>query len=179
MIILLDIDGVIADWVTAVLAALKPKGHQTEYHHVTDFDIRYCLPKEVHGDLERLPYQEGFCRKIDMYPGASAYLKALRKRGRVIALTKTSRGPFWKAERHEWLSQRGFDDRDIVQVDRHEDKYDYPGDVLIEDNPDTLLHAKQPRKQQMLRPWNESARIMGVPRVDFVSSLGHLGLRFT
>lgn len=174
--ILLDIDGVVADWCAHVLTHLQAHGaHGIQPHHLTDYDIRVNLPKHLHEPLSRLPYQQGFCRTIPGFPGHMQYIRALRELGRVVALTKTSPGPFWRAERHEWLSDRGFADADIAQVDTHEAKHDYPGDVLIEDRPDTLRKSKHRIKQLIVRPYSAMEHVPEAHRAaSYASSLVHL-----
>ena len=172
--ILLDIDGVTHDWVSAVLKALQPWGCPVRYQDVIDYDIRACLPKHLHEPLSRLPYQEGFCRSIPLYAGATQFIRALRTEGRVIALTKASPGPFWRAERHEALSNLGFRAEDIAIVERHEDKHDYPGDVLIEDNPETIFRSKHRHKYLVARPWNSREKETLPHRVH---TYGHLHKR--
>lgn len=151
--ILLDIDGVIADWTSH---AIRTIGAPISHEDVGSYNLSDHLPEQLKRDVGRLSYRAGFCRGIMPYPGATSYLRALRQLGRVVALTVNSPGPYWPAERSEWLENYGFAARDIVLCEASSEKFSYPGDVLIEDNPETL-DQRVGWVQLFDRPWNRHA----------------------
>lgn len=150
--ILMDCDGVVADYVGYALDLIP--GHGLQHNDIRN-DLHTDLPEPHRSTLSSLVGQPGYCANITLYPEAVEYVDALRQIGRVIALTKASNTPHWKSERAAWLQKHlGFAIQDIEIVDHVEDKYAYPGHVLIEDKAETVAQSNHEHRQLLDRPWN-------------------------
>lgn len=160
--LLLDVDGIIADFTGALCAALKAEGHgDFNDLHLTEWDLTKCLPKSAHGAVGRIMTRPGFFRSIPRYEGAQAFYKALCKRAEVIAVT-TVKGRA-QEERYDWLLSMGFNDQNIVLVEEHGHKTAVPGDVIIDDRIETLAACPHWFRIVLDRPWNQK-HVKGVAR---------------
>ncbi len=151
--ILLDIDGVLADLVTH----LRTEAGITS--EVNTMDFRDCLTDLELLQVEVLSKKRGFCRAIPWYPGAKDFLKDLQCLGRVYAVTAPWRADTWAHERREWLAGH-IHENHVLSVPTGA-KHMVSGDILIEDNPETIgdwLHGN-PRGHAILidRPYNQVA----------------------
>ena len=161
MTIFIDCDGVLADYVGAILDILG-KGHTPE--DIVDFDFKKC-PKLSQVDLHSIhvaSHTRGFVRSLDVYEGAREFLEALRNIDRVVCLTTpTATSKYWAYERAEWLREElGFDDRDIVQC--HDKTLCYgEGDVLIDDSINNCVIW--PGDAYLVRrPWSATCEVLPV-----------------
>jgi 5'(3')-deoxyribonucleotidase len=135
--ILVDVDGVVADCVTA--AGFKHEDI-TDYYHA--------------GLLEALK-TPGIGKRIPLYPGSVLAMERLRAKGHelVFVTAPFDHNPTWMWDRNEWLDW-WFPGIPIVHT-RH--KYLISGDMLVDDNPENL--AQFPGAAVLwARPWNEGAR---------------------
>ncbi len=138
-VILLDVDGVLANFIEANLRTLREIGVEREHDDVTQWYLEEAL-KLTSSQRARMKArwsEPGFCLDIPVYPGAVAGVEALRAIGDVYAVTAPmTSGPTWQHERTEWLV-RHFDFRrnDVVQTAA---KHIVGGDVLVEDKLETL-----------------------------------------
>lgn len=160
--ILLDIDGVCADFVGAGLKALATLGIHKRPEDVTSYKMQHALglTEEQTRAWFAMIREPGYCANIPLYDGAREGVDQLRKIGDVYAVTARFRGmPYWVEEREEWLHQHlDFDPRaEVIFTDA---KHCIRGDVLIEDTTSTLVRWKQeyPRSLglRIQRPYNES-----------------------
>jgi 5'(3')-deoxyribonucleotidase len=136
MRILVDCDGVLADFQQAYLTALfETSGVIRGIGDVTDFDFTKCVATKeqdnaVWRHIDRTP---GFVRKLDWHPGAEDGLTELFMLGHVVCVTSPHIGPTWMFERMHWLTERGFSSKDVVFA---KDKSIVSGHVLIDDKPE-------------------------------------------
>lgn len=176
--ILLDVDGVLADFTNALASELSKMGHRHESGRIyndddlTEWDLKACYPRSAHRAIEQVMNRPGFFASIPRYPGAQKFYKALRKRGEVIAVT-TVKGRAMQ-ERYDWLIGLGFADPEIVLVDEHHHKAAVPGDAIIDDRIETLEACPHKIRIVFDRPWNRRS-VVGVARaVDYDHCLRHL-----
>lgn len=130
-IILLDVDGVLADFVGAVRGICAELDHDLV---VNTFDFTKQLqlqhPLAYQHYLERSA-ERGFCYGMQRYRGAVQFLKQLRKLGDVVAVTATLKHcPTWSHERKQWLADLGFQQQDIIFAVR---KDLVVGDFFVDD----------------------------------------------
>jgi 5'(3')-deoxyribonucleotidase len=150
-----DVDGVLADFVQAVLQWANTHARRTgeqlfRRDQITEFDILKCwgIP-HLWGELDRHISRAGVCAGLLAVDGAKAFLERLQKSADVVIVTspwKTS--PYWMWERRQWLEQKiGFTGeviftkrKDLIKVDaliddcaEHTDTF--PGVGVLIDQP--------------------------------------------
>ena len=162
MIILLDVDGVLADfvgcartWVNECHGVYFNDEQVTDYNLMTSFGLPGGWPSFI-GWLSK----RRACLDIDPYDGAEEFVDDLRKLGRVVAVTTPFVGvSHWEADRRTWLEENfGFDQKDLVFC---KDKSLVCGDVLIEDKPENCVAWNAAHNGLTIlfdRPWNRSAQ---------------------
>ena len=162
----LDVDGVVADLVSALLDQIHLRsGKRFVVEQVRQFDLRSTL-----GDLWSLGHdilrEPGFARSLLPYPNAIDGVHTLRKVARVVFVTTPyAASPTWSDDRARWLeSHLGAVRRDIVHL---EDKTVFGGQLLIDDSPAQLeawVATGRPAIR-VVQPWNQSAP--GFPAHDW------------
>lgn len=137
-IILVDCDGVLADFVSASLDVLRTFGIDKQHDDVKEFDFAGLgMDKHQRKALENRWREPGFCASIKPYDGALEGLRLLRTLADVYAVTAPMNGSVtWQGERAAWLSDHMEFQRDHIVSTAA--KHLVNGDVLIEDNPDVL-----------------------------------------
>jgi hypothetical protein len=185
--ILVDVDGVLANFVGAVCQGLQawsgpsrrpsvvPLRYRPELFR--EYDMRKALTEREQEEMHRMCSSPGFCSGLEWYEGAKDWLAELRLLGHVTALTAPyGNSPHWTEERREWL--RGH--VDAVTFCHKERKADEPGDILIEDRLETCVEwSKRQGKRSIVvdRPWNQErggplvARAYGLPGVSIVAGI--------
>ncbi len=158
--ILVDCDGVLADFVEATLDAIQDEtGKRFSFKEINQFDIGRALglePDEVKKMVARI-CTESFCRDLAAFEGAREGLDALREIGNVYCVTSPFRSPFWMYERQMWLEeQMGFTKANTFHTSA---KYLVRGDYLVDDKLDTLVEweKRNPGGHGVLvkAPWNQ------------------------
>ena len=152
MNILLDCDGILADFVGSVLRLLP--GDLT-HEHVTSMDIQKSLalgPSNI-AMLTRELCGQNFASLIKPLHGSKKFVRELKKRGEITVVTRPmTNSPTWVWERIGWLYKH-FGLEHIEFTDR---KDLVPGDVLIDDDPENLVTF--PGRRILLdQPWNRGA----------------------
>lgn len=161
MRILLDIDGLLADWMGAVTQIVE------------EGTGRVLTPKDVNGwlSLSKLGFSRteqdyiesvlasrGFCTGLEVLPGAKEGVTALAKMGEIAYVTSIWWGSeTWTYERHTWLKKHGFlaEGQKLVFT---KNKELVTGDVFVDDKPENVMawRAQHPGKLGLLwsTPWN-------------------------
>jgi len=166
VIIAIDCDGVLADFVGGVLDAL---GAAHTHEDVVCWDIELALGLK-RGALAGIVSRPGWVASLRPIDGARDAVDALRAAGhRVVCVTTPwHTSPHWHRERHAWLEREfAFNSRDIVQCG---DKSLINTHVLCEDNTRTAnaFASRGDRRRAVLidAPWNRrDAIVAGVTRV--------------
>ncbi len=160
MIILTDVDGVLADFVGGICLELAARGHDKSPGDVEHWDLAESFtPEELRASLEIMG-QPGFCHSLEWYEGARKFVLELTGIGEVHAVTAPFRnGACWMHERMGWLSGAIANDR--VHFVSGKYKHLVRGDVLIEDHPKNAHDwlESNPKGIAVLvdRPWNSPA----------------------
>lgn len=152
--ILLDIDGVVANLVGALLEELRAHGFHRREKEVKHHDFVATFNREELKIIRAAMQRPGFVDGLLMYSGAQGFINELQAMGEVVALTKPYASSMtWVYERQLWCERRGI--RNVVHTDR---KHLVPGDCLIEDHPGNLCEWARawPGRVGILlsRPWN-------------------------
>lgn len=142
--VLLDVDGVLADFHTPCLQIIN--GLTGAKHKVEDFDDwdifkALKVTKEVEQktyDLMNLP---GWCRSIEPYDDAYTGVSMLREIADIFICTSPMKGDTWVSERNKWLSSHfGFSTKQIIHTSA---KHVCAGDALIDDRISNLVAWKK------------------------------------
>jgi len=136
--ILVDVDGVLADFVGAVLLRVNRLGLRVripQAHELTTWEIFDSLPPECQ-EFKHTVYQDiksvGGCSSIKVYPGAKEGMAALREIADVTIVTSPFKGSrTWVHEREEWLEEHfGITHKDVIHTGK---KHLVQGDFFVDD----------------------------------------------
>lgn len=151
MLILLDVDGVVADFIGHLHQECGVKSK------VREWDLRASLTEDELAKVDAAGAQPGFCSAISWYPGAALFLYELMEVGSVFAVTAPWHSDTWDSERRLWLKTHLPAWRVISCAGKA--KSIVRGDVLIEDHPGTAAEwlRAHPEGYAVLmdRPWNQ------------------------
>jgi 5'(3')-deoxyribonucleotidase len=138
MRVLMDVDGVCADFVGGVIALVDEiSGKKVQRETLNRWDIFPLLPLSVE---ERAVFHSriqkpGFCDSLKMLPGAKEGINAIKRMGiQVVFVTSPyATSPTWCYERSNWLISHGLalNHKEIVHA---QNKAVVAGDILVDDN---------------------------------------------
>ena len=173
-VILLDIDGVVCDFVGPVVGLINSR-LATNYKpsDVTDWDIMGSLGvgKIDAGVVYSRIKSEGFCAGLPAYPGAKDGVAALMEMAEVHPCTSPFASKYWLAEREQWLVNFGFSRKAVTFTHA---KHLMRGDILVDDKAETISRWGLTNPTGALlynQPWNNSrvdlnsSRVRGWPAV--------------
>lgn len=179
MRILLDVDGVVANFMSRVCSAIFAS--EGTFYTPSDFrkwDLSATLSSEEQASVKLATWEKHWCYLIRPYEGAREFADQLRTLGDVRAVTAAmSRSPYWHRERRTWLADRVSIPEEHVVFCPGEEKTYHDGDVLIEDRLETCIAWKAYRGDRVYnniptckailidRPWNQGDTPFGVYRV--------------
>lgn len=131
---LLDVDGILADFITPALAEVtKLTGVLYAHDTVRQWDIMESLG--IPDDVAKTAYQnmrcQGFCASINHYPGSVEGVDLLREVCDLYIVTAPLGGPHWAHERETWLWERfKISRKKVISTSA---KYKCVGDVFVDD----------------------------------------------
>lgn len=130
--ILVDVDGVLADFHTEFLRMLSyTTGRHVRPEQVTDFDfLSVATTQELKLTWANVDNTEKWCYSLPPFKGIGRALFELRKTHEVIAVTAPRFGKYWMCERAQWLFDHGFDEDTVIFTAA---KQCISGDVFIDD----------------------------------------------
>ena len=191
--ILLDVDGILADFVTPCVAHVNEiMGTTYTVDDVDRWDIMEALdvpPKVATEVFDRMKEKDA-CYNLAVYSGAQEAVEGLKAIGEVFAVTAPMSGPNWAHERERWLNLHfGIKPANVISTSA---KHCVAGDILIEDKTSTLIKWREhhahgygvlwhrpsnrhdaydgdraynwPELLEFCRSWSESHRSIGFPR---------------
>lgn len=168
MLILVDQDGVLADFEVGFLAnwrAAYPEAPFVPVEQRTMFRLSQQYPDEWRERLRAVHGARGFFRSLAPVPGAVDALREMRAAGHDVFICTSPLTSYEHCvlEKHEWVEQHL--GRDWVrQIILTKDKTLVVGDVLIDDNPEvTGLRTPDWTHVRFHAPYN--AQLPG-PRLD-------------
>ena len=175
--VLLDVDGVLANFVDAMLdVAFRRYDLRFNHDDITDLDILNIVGKQYENELFAACKAPGYCANIATYPCAVEGVARLRAVADVTILTSPIHGMSWYFERVEWCCKHfGFTPKDVAFM---ADKTRVDADVLIDDKFETVVNwaACHPDGVGLLwdRPWNRIGSIadMGISDLHEASDMG-------
>lgn len=157
--VLVDVDGVLADFNQPLLDLLNDKHHLSLTNKdVVDFHIQKGFAQYWDEECEKLINGKGFCLNLKILPGAQEGIQALRENGCDIIFTTSPlvSNNYWHNERQKWL-EKNFDASYKDVIFAHQKQY-VQGRVLIDDRFKNVKEwAIFNKKPAILfsQPWNE------------------------
>lgn len=132
--ILLDVDGVLADFCTPAMRWAHALGADPSI--TADTLGTYAIDSLLHHTKRERWWTRvtarGFCLSLQPYPDAKRAVSQLQMLGDVVAVTAPMHSPHWADERRVWLRDHfGFDAHDIVST---AGKYWVGGDFFADDS---------------------------------------------
>jgi 5'(3')-deoxyribonucleotidase len=172
MIFLLDVDGVVCNFVDGLIAshgwAITHEQYNSWNHHRL-----FGLTDEQMWE----PTNDGsWWTKLSEYPWAHRLVSELRARGEVIFCTSPSLDSTCPSQKVQWLREHGFmaHDKNDYQIGPRKELNAGSGAILIDDSDSNVKKYIEHGGKAILFPqnWNANASIQG-DKVDYV--LGQLG----
>lgn len=181
--ILLDVDGVLANFVGKYLHEVNSRLNTTYTHQdVNNFSIEKSLDiAHIKHEIQAEICKPGWCYSLELLPNAQESVKELKQLGRLVILTSNMTTPNWTFERTNWLK----DHFDISRLELifAKSKYLIHGDYLIDDSTENCekYSEEHPHSTVCLidQPWNqdckESSNLIRFKTLsDVVSFIGRL-----
>jgi 5'(3')-deoxyribonucleotidase len=165
---LLDVDGVLANFIEAVLRLVEDAtGRKYVHGDIQTWEVFESLPAVQHlqTDIYEQLRSPGGCYNIPVYEGAVDGVASLREVVDVVIVTSPfPRATWWMVERERWLAdQFGIEERDVIHTRRKELIH---GDFLVEDKAENgeTWQKEHPRGLSLLwdRAYNQKSQL---PRV--------------
>lgn len=159
--VLLDVDGVLADFLEASLTVIKNLSGKT--YTIDDFktwDLFETVPRAFEQPFYDAVNRPGWCRALQVYPGAIEGVRALRQVSDLYVVTSPlNHVPTWTHEREAWLHEHfGIPHKQVVHTSA---KYLCLGDLLIDDRPANIekWEAEHPNGRGLLwdQPYNHGS----------------------
>jgi len=154
---LIDMDGVLVDFVGGFRRAWAKRGHPDYFAEWTVWDFFAFVPKEYHGELHAVMCEPGFFRGLPAMPGAQAALAEMAADGHALWICSTP----WPGnnrcveEKIDWLVEHFGETLALKRSIFTQDKTIIHGDLLVDDKPH-IKGAATPTWQQVVytHPYN-------------------------
>jgi 5'(3')-deoxyribonucleotidase len=182
--ILLDVDGVVANFVGRYLQVVKDvTGRDYGDEDVVEWNIATALglSEQEQDRVHEVVATPGFCFELSVYPGAVAAVRRLAGRHSIVWVTTPSEhNPTWRQDRERWLAEHfGGLGRSLVQTN---DKQLVDGDLLVDDRPENCAAWARAHPSGLAvlwsRPWNVSATPAGISRAASWDELEWIARRY-
>lgn len=153
--VLLDVDGVLADFAGALL---RWAGPQYTREQLTEWDLMKAIGLEDRQHLfDEYASEPGFCESLQVIDGALGLVDELRRVADIVLVTSPySAARLWTFERLRWLEKHfGISKHDVIFAKR---KYLVKGDIMIDDAPHNIEAFIDQGGLGLLidQPWNRS-----------------------
>lgn len=154
MIILVDMDGVIADFEGDFIRLWKAEHPDKEYIDIKDrqgFYLKSQYPKEYHSLVEEIYYAPGFYKNLPIYDGCKDALKRMTGEGHIVYLCTSPMIPQFHncvLEKYEWV-EKHLGTEWVRKLIMAADKTMVKGDILIDDRPE-IKGAIKPEWEHVL-----------------------------
>lgn len=133
--VLLDVDGVLADFLTPAIQILNThSGHLYTPDHLQDWDVFSLYPRACEKPFYAACSEPGFCRGLSVIEGSAWFVEELFRLSDVFVVTSPMNlSPTWAWEREQWLMEHfGIPSHKVIHTSA---KHVCLGDVLIDDRP--------------------------------------------
>ena len=137
LIILLDCDGVMADFMTSIFNFIQ---RETGVRHSPDeiktWEVFDNVASHLRDEFDQEAAKPGFCFSIKPYQEALEGVKKLSALGEIFVVTAPMDVPNWEKERRDWLMKHfGIDRHHVISAST---KHLTQGDLFIDDKPENL-----------------------------------------
>lgn len=172
MRVLLDVDGVVADFLQHTISHVGEFAPEGGIESVTSWEILNHFPLPGRALAQKSWVEKGFCAGIPLYPGSLEGVSTVAKKAEIVWVTAPMQdSPYWGHERTLWLKRHfGAPHESVVLA---HNKAHVWGDFLVDDRIENILSwcEAHPRGVGLLwdRPYNRHWNPGGV-RFQRVSS---------
>lgn len=178
MLILLDQDGVLADFEHAFLDAWRiryPDIPPVEFENRKSFHILEDYPPELRSRAEAIYTAPGFIRNLPPVPGAIEAARELIELGMDVRICSSPLHQYENcvAEKYHWV-ERQFGREWTQRLILTRDKTLIQGDILIDDRPD-IEGAMRPRWRHIVYDAPYNRQIADRPRLSWSNWRNVLG----
>ncbi len=162
--VLLDVDGVLADFVSGYLEIVRHiTGRDYKPEQVTQFDIELSLgltPDEGRACKRMLGESRGFCESLDVYPESQEGVDALQMVADVYIVTAPWNScATWTHEREAWLKKHfGIRPDHVIHTSA---KYVCAGDFLVDDKVSACLKWQREHPSSLAVIWDTPHNRLG------------------
>ncbi|MEM6997975.1 MAG: hypothetical protein AAF413_03645 [Patescibacteria group bacterium] len=170
MTILIDMDGVVVDFVGGVLAGLQKHGVRIRRENINHFT--YLDWASEHADwAKEIAQADGFFLRLDPLPGAIDGVNELRSKHDIRFCSAPLPGnKTCETDKRAWI-EKYFDKQLADEAFIGSDKTMCDGDYLIDDNPE-VAGSKEPSWQHIVfdQSWNYASsapRLFGLSVAEF------------
>jgi len=169
---LLDVDGILADFVQAAVKVMSDiSGKTIMTDDVKQWEVTEVLEShEMREFCKQAFCSAGFCSSLEIYDGAQAAVEEIRKYCDLYFVTAPMhKNPTWMPERVKWLQTHfGVDPNHVCFV---YDKFIVEGDIMLDDSSRNLIGWKDHHNPDRValfwnRPYNLTEPDQGLIRVD-------------
>ena len=155
MRVLLDCDGVIADWTGAVADVVRKHGGEMD---LTKWFRNNDLAPDIRGKVMRELNDPDFCFMFKPLAGAIEAIKELRAAGHEVQfVTAIWDSPTWAYDRNRWLRKHGLI-KSTSGVTFTKDKHIVKGDFFVDDKISNVLEWRKAWPNGIgvvwAQPWN-------------------------
>jgi 5'(3')-deoxyribonucleotidase len=165
--VLLDVDGVIADFLTPAIQVMEEvSGQPLHPEALNDWNLFRNYDGKTRNKFYEVFHSKGWCLNLKPYEGALEGVNLLRTEADVYFVTSPMHGPYWAYERACWL-QKYFDAKldHIIQTNA---KHVCTGRTLVDDKPDHAENWQRANPKSVAILWDRqyNQRSNHYPRGD-------------
>ena len=157
--VLVDCDGVVADFLSATIDHIKNKhGIVINYNDVTDWNVFDSLKiSGLRHSLKHAVENDNFCMNIKPYEDMVSYVKSISAHHNVYIVTAPFFAKNWMDQRVEWIKKHLNIDMNKIIFAEH--KSIIQGDIIIDDKLDNVLDWKTFNKNGDAILWSQPYNI--------------------
>lgn len=175
--LMLDVDGVLADFVTPVLEFFKSVGKHKSFDELTQWDV-FDNDTELEDSFkENFASKPGYCYNLKPLPGAVDFIRAAREKYSLSIVTSPYDVPHWYNERKDWVVDVLGISQSAITFTHHKQYVD--GDVFVEDNVENISNWNKYWNKKLMthlpiimdQPWNRVSLSKEITRVSSFEQL--------
>lgn len=157
--LLLDVDGVLADFTTPALQFLESIGKQKKFEQILSWDVFEADDEVERLFKEKVATKPGFCLNLSPLRGSIEFVQKAKENYSVEILTTPYNVPNWYDERKDWIVKHYGIQRSHITFTHK--KQHYEGEIFVDDKLENVVnwHKNWHEKRECLavindQPWN-------------------------